>query len=369
VKKIDIGIDTRMIDCTGIGTYTQGLLSGLQHLDLKNLALFGPEISDLEVLRNFQRINFTAPIYSLSEQFQYPQHIKRCKVWHATHYNVPFYKPRGIKLVATVHDLIHWVFRKEYFGRLHNLYAKTMFNAVVKNCDHIIAVSEHTKKDLIRFFNAKPDRVTVISEAVSDQFKILDADSTLLKKKLHPLALPEDFFIFVGSLKPHKNLDWLLSIFEQLHEQKKMTTPLIIVGRADAKYPSTLHKINALEKKGVVKHYSDISNKDLVILYNLATALIHPSQYEGFGLTILEAMACGTPVICCPNASIPEVAGEAAWMVDSGSEHGMMQAILSLNNDLNLRAKLRKKGLERVKFFSWDKTALETQKIYELLLN
>ena len=367
MKEPLIGIDSRMIQNTGIGTYLRNLLTAAAGLKHDGIRLFGEAGQSKNLPYPVQ--NFQAPIYSLKEQWLYPGHLKTCDLWHAPHYNIPLFKPSKTKLVVTIHDLIHWVFKDEYFSTAQNVYAYVLLSAAVQKSDHIITVSQHTKNDLIHFLNADENKISVIYEAVEDHFQIIQ-DQAILQQARQTYKLPEKYFLHIGSLKPHKNIQWLIRQFRAWHAEGKVKTPLVLVGKKDKSYRSEYKELQELVSDSVIIHVPNVTEiTDLVKIYNGATALIHPSLYEGFGLTLLEAMACGTPVITCPNASIPEVVSENACLVDSGSKNDMMQAVQSLETNPHQRETWRSKGLEQVKKFSWQKTAAQTLQVYETILH
>lgn len=360
-----IGIDSRMVRSTGIGTYLRNILEQMQtHRALiDKVTLFGSP--EYEKDFRFKTSAFVPPIYSISEQLKYGKQLRKCQLWHAPHYNIPFFKPKNTKLVVTIHDLIHWVFKNEYFSKAQNIYAYVMLNAAVHKSDHIITVSEHTKKDLIAYFNAPEEKITVIYEGVESHFKpVVDYRNTLKK-----YGLPDKYFLHVGSLKPHKNLHTLIKRFRKWHRKQLIQTPLVLVGKKDSSYKAQYRELSELKSDSTIIHVNNVEAiQELVDIYNGANALIHPSLYEGFGLTLLEAMACGTPVITSPNASIPEVVGENAYLVDSDTENDMMHAVQELETNDEIRSEWSQKGLAHVKNFSWKKAASETLAVYSKVL-
>jgi glycosyltransferase involved in cell wall biosynthesis len=185
-----IGLDVRMLENSGIGTYLRGLLSGFQKLGLdKGIALFGGGLAP-----------FTAPIYSIQEQFQYPSRLKQCRLWHAPHYNVPLLKGKT-KVVVTIHDIIHWIFRKQFLSPLQTAYAGFMLGRAVRSADHIIAVSHHTKKDLVEHFHAPEEKVTVIHQGVDETFRKLpprELEAAFEKVRIK-YGIPEKYFFMSGS--------------------------------------------------------------------------------------------------------------------------------------------------------------------------
>jgi len=362
VPRHRVGLDVRMLQHSGIGTYLRGLLAGFETLSLKKeLALFGPD----EKGRAF----FSAPIYSVREQLQYPARVRQCLLWHAPHYNVPLWKGKT-KLVVTIHDIIHWIFREQFLTPLQTAYAGFMLRRAIVSADHIIAVSHHTKNDLIEHFRAPEEKITVIHEGVGENHKELPPSElkSAFEKIRTKYGLPEDFFLYVGLMKPHKNVLMLMKIFRKLKEEGKVRSSLVLIGRKDKKYPRGYEELSALSSTKDIIHLSTIDPDELKVFYNQALALIHPSLYEGFGLTLLEAMRSGTPVLTTHASSIPEVVGDAALRVNATDEAAMRDAIIRLDQDGSLRASLREKGLARAETFSWNETAAKTAVIYKKVL-
>lgn len=364
-----IGLDIRMIRHTGIGTYISGLLSGFQKnvwSGLTRLRLYGdpallPEGPGLDAVR------FRSPIYSLREQGEYPSHLRNCVLWHSPHYNIPLLRGRT-KLVVTIHDLIHWVFRREYFSRLQAAYAGWMLRSAVCGAAHIITVSEHTKADLIKYFNARPERITVIHEGVDPDFRPPDPESESAVTIARKYRVPADYFLYVGSLKPHKNVKLLIETYRRLKREKRVEAGLVIIGKKDRRYPPGFETVAALDSGGGITYLPFVDRADLPAIYGRALALVHPSLYEGFGLTLLEAMACGTPVITSRAASLPEVAGQAAVLFDPRSAAELEAAMVRIAGDAKLRESLREKGKTNVRRFSWEDAANQTARIYENVL-
>ncbi|MBP9865186.1 MAG: glycosyltransferase family 4 protein [Candidatus Omnitrophica bacterium] len=363
-----IGVDARMIRHTGIGTYLRGILGEWKDLPRHEMPLlFGnPELCRQAAV-GYECSRFNPPIYSIQEQLFYTPALKRCQLWHAPHYNIPLRVPAETRLVVTIHDLIHWIFRKEFFSPLQAGYASFMLTRAVQSASHVITVSENTKQDLVRYFGADPRQVTVTYEAVSPMFRPLQ-DSQAVSAAKQRLGVSGKYFLYVGSLKPHKNVLSLLRAFRKLRAEHKLEAGLVLAGRKDKKYPRGYEELAELQDGEGVFHRTGISDEDLVALYNGALALVHPSLYEGFGLTLLEAMACGTPVAALRVASIPEVTGEAAYLLDPEDPKAFMHALLRLEQDTGYREALAQKGLQRAKQFSWKKTAEQTWAVYQKVI-
>ena len=360
-----VGLDIRMLQNSGIGTYLRGLLWGMEALGVnKDLALFGPKPAGTH-----PGDVFSAPIYSIREQLQYPARVRQCRLWHAPHYNVPLWKGKA-KLVVTIHDIIHWIFRKQFLSPLQTAYAGFMLRKAVMFADQIIAVSHHTQKDLIEYFHAPEHKITVIHQGVDIACRELAPGelAPAFEKVRLKYKIPQDFFLYVGLIKPHKNVLMLTRLFRRLKEERKVRASLVLIGRKDKAYPFGYEALASLSSTNDIIYLPSIEPQELKIFYNQALALVHPSLYEGFGLTLLEAMGSGTPVLTTNSSSIPEVVDDAALRVDATDEIEMRNALIRLDQDALLRESLRVKGLERVKYFSWKETARKTAVVYEKAL-
>lgn len=361
-----VGIDIRMIKNTGIGTYLRGLLSGLSDIGClsgRNFSLFGPESP--EIYRELRHYAFGSRIYTVSEQVQYLRHLGRCRVWHAPHYNVPVVRGKT-KLVVTIHDIIHWIYRKGVLNPVQTFYARTMLSRAARYSDHIIAVSARTRDDLVEHFHADPSRITVIHEGVDPAVRrTSDAEIEAVKAKY---GIRGSYFIYVGLLKPHKNVVWLIQRFKGLAESGAIRSKLVVIGRKDKRYPKGYEAYSDISTDQTVVYIPTVSFDDLRALYSGARSLLHPSFYEGFGLTLLEAMACETPVAAFRTGSIPEIAGDAAWLIEPNSEKEFRDAVVGLETQPRLREEWVSKGRERVRQFSWQQTARETVTVYEKVL-
>ena len=270
----------------------------------------------------------------------------------------------GRKLVVTIHDLIYLKGNQYTGSALGRAYVKVLFDRIEKNADAVITVSEYTKNDLLQSFPGLKGRVFVTYEAASPVFKPVNdvAGSAALKKK-HALARP--FVLFVGSLKRHKNVPVLIDAMRVLRE-RGLPHELVLVGRKDLKERALLKKIE--EGGSFVRWLSEVSDEDLAHLYPMAEAFVLPSLWEGFGLPVLEAMACGAPVLSSDRASLPEVVGTAGRLFDPERVDALVELLYNVLNDSDLRQKMRADGFTQAKKFSWDKTAESTLKVYGQVL-
>ncbi|MFN4227336.1 MAG: glycosyltransferase family 4 protein [Candidatus Ratteibacteria bacterium] len=271
------------------------------------------------------------------------------------------------KLVITFHDLVHLIF-PEMFSPFEVETYKFAAKRAIKKADKIIAVSNSTKKDLIKFLDVKPDKVEVIHVGLYDFFQNSYSKSTIDEVKLK-YGIKKRFILSVGTIEPKKNHIRLLNAFVKIKE-KINDYQLIICGKPGWKAEEFYKRLSEIKDK--IKRDIIVTNyiplKDLSILYKYADIFVYPSLYEGFGSPILEAMRCGIPIITSNVSSMPEVAGDAALLINPEDEDDIANAILKLVENRELRENLVKKGFERVKLFTWENTAKQTLKVYKELI-
>jgi len=252
-------------------------------------------------------------------------------------------------------------------SRMAHTYAKMMMFTSTKSATKVISVSQSSKRDIVRYLNIPPDKIEVIYNAVSNIFKPMNGLN--LKDQLRTkFGVSGDYLLYVGNLMPHKNLKRLIYAFYRLRRKLKKDYNLVIVGEGIPHYRELRVLANDLGLKDNVIFLGFIAKKWLPILYNEAKVFVFPSQYEGFGLPPLEAMACGTPVITSNTSSLPEVVSDAGLLIDPYNVEELIEAMERCLTDDNLRAELIEKGLQRVKLFSWERTAQRTLEIYQTIL-
>jgi glycosyltransferase involved in cell wall biosynthesis len=254
--------------------------------------------------------------------------------------------------VMVVHDLIP-LHLPGSFPRQY-LYFRHVVPRILRASRAVVTDSESTKRDVVRFYGIDPTRVSVVPCGYDRaRFHVgIDPSAVMHKHGLGPYVL------FVGNLFPHKNLPVLLEAFQLL--TKRFPHSLVIAGKKDPRYyPSLAARASALREPGRVRFLDYVPAEDLPALYAGAAALVLPSLYEGFGLPVLEAMACGTPVIASRAGSIPEAAGDGALLVEPSDVRALAAAIQTVLDDPGEREGLRRRGFAQVVRFGWERTALE----------
>lgn len=275
---------------------------------------------------------------------------------------------RSGKAVVTIHDLSFVRFPR--FAEKKNLdFLNRWIPFSLEKASKILVVSEFTKKEMLEVYGIDEKKVVVAPNGVSDKFKP-EIDPGRIEQVCRKYRLPGSFMLAVGTLEPRKNVSLLIKALSHLKKQKSEVPPLVLVGPPG--WNKEYERLKALvEEKGLtesVKFLFYVERGDMRALYSAARLLVFPSVYEGFGLPVLEAMACATPVIASNAASLPEVSGEAALQVPPDDPQAWSEAVDALWDDAERQKEMAAAGLEQVKKFTWKRTAQKTLEAYEQAL-
>jgi glycosyltransferase involved in cell wall biosynthesis len=342
-----------MINHSGIGTFIKNMIPGLiQNYDLSLLG--NPEVLNaFSWSRESRIIEVTSSIYSLKEQLELPAKIPHCDLFISPHYNIPILKIKALKRAVIIHDVNHLVFTDQH-AVYKKAYAQYMINAAIRKSNKIITDSEFSKNEINKYANTQGKDLRVVYCGLNiDEYKYhLHSQSIDKIKKNYNIT--KDYFLYVGSIKPHKNLKAAVKAFNLWLSKFKGNKSLVIVGVKHedlVKDPEVYNLIDNLHT--VVTGY--IKDNDLPLIYSNATCLIFPSFYEGFGLPPLEAMICGCPVLASNSASIPEACGDAAIYFDPFNFEELTDKMKLISENANLRAELVNKGHKNILKFSDEK--------------
>jgi glycosyltransferase involved in cell wall biosynthesis len=284
------------------------------------------------------------------------------ELYHATEHLLMHL--RGIPTVLTVHDLI---FRRypAHHKPLNRWYLNLTMPLYCHRATHIIAVSEQTKRDVMEAYGVASDKITVIYEAASPNFKPQPPEMIAAARSRYDL--PARYILSVGTIEPRKNLGRVLSAFETLHAEG-LVDAFVIVGKKGWLYDDFFAQLDGSSAKHAVVFPGWVSDEDLPAVYAGAAAVAFPSEFEGFGLPALEGMACGAPVVCSSTSSLPEIAGDAALLVDPADTGAITAALRRILCEPELAAELRRRGFAQAARFSWQRAAAETVHVYEQLI-
>lgn len=363
-----IGIDARMYSSrfTGIGRYAYELIAHLSQLDTENeyvVFLNGPEFGAfVPPGPNFRAVRVDARHYSLAEQTSLLSALRKedLDLVHFTHFNAPYFYRRPF--VVTIHDLTLSFFPgRKMASPLHRFAYHRVISHAIRDSQSIIAVSEYTKGDILKLYDVPDPKVTVTHEGIGNEFSPADPTDVVLSNGLE--LKNGHYLLYTGVWREHKNLKRLLSAFLSLAKDT-LDIDLVITGRHDPLYGEILSMPAAAGLADRVHFVGHVSESELIALYRNARAFVFPSLYEGFGLPPLEAMSCGTPVVCSDSSSLPEVCGDAALYFDPLSQQDIRDKLSMIIRDDVLYAELRRKGLENVERFSWKTMAERTLETY-----
>lgn len=378
-----IGIDVRLMshEMTGIGKHIEAVLESLLKIDETNeYFLYGKgdeKINNILQYKNvfYKEISkklYRSFLYKLQnmiwEQLRLPKAIRqdRIEIFYSPWFNVPLYTLfSSVKTLITIHDVSTLVF-PQYFSLIFRLYYNTLIRIAAKKSTVILTVSNNSKKDIIKLLNVANDKIRVVYNISSSNFKVYELEikhDKIFKK----YSIRRPYIFNTGGISERKNTRRLLIAFAQLIK-KGFHGDLVLTGKGE--FPEAFHKIaEELKITSQLKYIGYVSDEDIVILYNGALATVYPSLYEGFGFPVIESMACGTPVVCSNTSSLPEIAGEAAILFDPYDVNQMAECIYHIIINSDLRFRLRSKGLERAKLFMTDNMGQKVLSVFDSLNN
>ena len=368
-----IGIDARLLEreMTGIGRILREILNRIPALD-KNNEYFLFSFGNLE---NYKKKGFKVvstgrnkliplKIYSpIWLNFILPRYIKKNNI-------DLFFFPAALvpkvnlkcKTVILLGDVFHKV-NKRYHPFLYRKYLDLFLNSSIKKSDLIITISNHSKKDIINLYNPPEEKIKVIYLAADENFTprslTLDQRERLIKK----YNLPSNFILYIGIIDFRKNINAIIKTADILVNREKKDVYFVLIGRPALDYKNIIKKSQKIKAGHII--FLDVESKDIPFIYNLANVFFFPSFYEGFGLPPLEAMQSGTPVVASNASSLPEVIGEGGGLMREPDDYqGFANDILKLSEDKNFYQKIKEKGVEQAKKFSWLKTTEEIIEVF-----
>ncbi len=369
-----IGIDAHAIGARqgGNETYIRNLIKSLAEIDGDNLytIYLANAAAAAEWRGDFtnRHRNFSVrllppptplvrvPVYLTYELFRRP-----VDVLHVQYTAPPFCR---IPLVVTIHDL---AFERmpETFTRRGSFQLKLTVRRTAKKAARIATVSEYSRQDLLELYRIPPEKVVVTYNGVESGFTPQPSRPDEAAEVRRRFGVSRDFLLAVGSLQPRKNLVRLIRAYARLRsEREDFSLQLVIVGRKLWLANEIFDEVKRHRWAGDVILTGYVADEDLPALYRAARAFVYPSLFEGFGLPPLEAMACGTPVVTSDVSSLPEVAGDAALLIDPNDEQALANALVEITRDERLRAELREKGIAQAKKFAWRDVAEKTLTLY-----
>jgi glycosyltransferase involved in cell wall biosynthesis len=378
-----IGINALFLQkpATGSGQHLFHLLEGLDAYDRENTyvllsprfrraySVSWPHLSDR--FRNVEVVSALARLGENVEKAWWEQVglLKSGKAERVDLLHCPYFASPLISLfptVVTIHDVIPLILKEYSWRKLTTAY-NSLVSSAAKRAQAIIAVSQCSKRDIERTLDISSDRIYVIGNAVDGSFRPIK-DTWLLSAVRERYNVGDRYVLYFGGFDLRKNVPRMIHAYAQLPLAQRQKYQLVVAGRlhhlGHPLYPDPRPLVRELALDGQVIFTGQIREQDKAPLYSGATAFVFPSLYEGFGMPVLEAMACGTPVLTSNSSALPEVVGEAGLLVDPYSEKGIAAALGRLLDDESFRRELGERALARSSFFTWQQVAEQTVEVY-----
>lgn len=357
-----VAIDTRAKPTTGIGRYTKKLLDELpilapddQFIGVTNNQSFTRRSVKEKYLSQLKKLYW--------EQQELPHLLKQMNIdllHNPMNFGIPL--KRTCPSVVTIHDVIPLTYQKDYLhSPIEKTYYRMVMNVVKNHAVKIITDSNYSRNEIVKHLGIASSRIEVIELGVGEEFKIIKEEEVLAKIK-DQFKLKRPFLLTIGGSEPRKNIRALLNVYNNMSAIFEFD--LVVIGGVWR----DLDIKKEYQGNASVKFVGSVTQEELVSFYNLASAFIFPSYSEGFGLPILEAMACGTPVIAANASSIPEIIGDSAITFDPFNQQSMYQAILEVMGDPSLQSELISRGIEHIQHFKWTNTIKHTLHVYKEIL-
>lgn len=365
-----IGIEGRTLQGRryGVARFTKNLLKWFVRIEPENeyiVYLSEPvELEGLDAENLSLQVIGSDKIPLAWRHLRLPVRMKRDKV--DIHFSPSYFVPliKVCPYVVVVHD-ISFKAHPEWFAKDLRMKFDDLFWPRVREAEKIITVSEYSKAEIIRLLGANPAKISVIHEAADEIFKPVE-DGSRLESVQKKYGISKPFILTAGSIHTRRNLERLIEAVA-LASRKLGFTPWLLILGTPAPFSPPVDIWGTARRLGIhqhIRHEEYVPEEDLLLLYNASSLFAYPSLYEGFGLPVIEAMACGCPVACSNATSLPEVAGDAAIYFDPLNVETMAEAIFKILGDDTLRESLREKGLKRAGNFSWQRAARETLKVF-----
>ncbi|MCA9892974.1 MAG: glycosyltransferase family 4 protein [Anaerolineae bacterium] len=365
---IRIGIDARLLAYRdgGISTYIRELALALDDVARdEDITLFQHRKAQTGIGSHFSEKRLWTPPHHRLERLALSAELApfRLDVLHSPDFIPPY---RGAKRhVITVHDLtfLHY---PQYLTADARCYYNDQIALACKQADLILAVSDCTKQDLIEMLNVPMSKIRIQPHGVHSRYRVIEGAE--LEDMRKTLKLPAEFILHVGTYEPRKNILGLAKAYKRLLADLPDAPPIVLVGRPGWLFDKTLAEIDTLGLKDRIVWRSDVTDNQLPYVYNLAAFVTAPSFYEGFGLPLLEAMACGTVPIASNRSSFPEVMGDVGLLFDPEDINAIAEALKKALTDSLWRTEMQAKALERAKLYTWQKSAEIALDAYQSVL-
>lgn len=367
-----IGIDLHMVNdfMQGSRTYTYNLTRSLIELDSENdYFLYFTEIpkfhADFFAKPNvhIRRIVPKNRLVRLPISFPVKLAFDKIDLFHCQYMAPPV---MTTPYVVTLHDILHES-HPEHFPTLLRFFMSMCYPFCARRATHVFTVSEYSKSEIIERYRIPEEKISVTYDGVSEEFHKID-DREMIRRGCLKYGISSDYLLFVGRLEPRKNIAGLIRAYHMLRQSNAIRQKLVIAGMKDFMYEPLFATVKRLGLEEDVIFTGRVEQEDLPLVYNGADLFVYPSFAEGFGLPPLEAMACGVPVIASNTTSLPEVVGNAGILVNPYDLKALSEAMRGVLTNPQLSSQLERRGQDRVKKFTWQKTSQVVMSVYQKLV-
>jgi alpha-1,3-rhamnosyl/mannosyltransferase len=364
-----VGIDARKLTDYGIGAYVRNLLEAIARNPQSERYRFRVYVRPADrasvppLPERFEIVEEDSPGYSISELTRFAWRLwrDRLDLFHATHYVIP--PLARARAVVTIHDIIHVLYPQFLPNRAALIYARVMIGRALRRADRIITVSNNSKRDLVDYFGISPARIEVIYNGVAARFRATIPPEEI-ERVAAKYALPRPYLLFLGGEKPHKNVRNVLRAFAEARRDRPLPHTLVLAGPMPTNRSRVEALIAALDLGAHVVRPGVVPEEDLPGLFAGSDAFLYPTLYEGFGLPVAEAMACGVPVLTSSTSALQEIAGGYAYLVDPMDVDAIARGIVDLATEPKRREEYAELGRRRAADFSWEHAAAQTLEVY-----
>lgn len=364
--KYKVIIDGRIItpELTGIGRYTYEIIKNCSELGIDFIVLVNKkDILEkmFENIKDIQMVEMKSKFLSITEQFELPLILNRYAdknvIFHSPSFaSSPFIK---IPMIMTIHDLNHIRF-PQFYSRVHKYYYEYIVKKSAIKSKKILTVSKFSKEEIVSWLKCNDEKIDVTYNGVDNKYNVINDKEYLNNIKLK-YKLPNNFILYIGNQKLHKNIETLIKAIKNVSPDYY----LVINGKENERLMKVAKSFGVSDR---ILFIGFVDEDDLPSIYNLATVFVYPSMYEGFGLPILEAMACGCPVLAANTSSLIEVCNNDDILFECMDYKNLSDKINELILNSNKRNKNILNGIEQSKLFSWENTAKQTVDIYNSVI-
>ena len=380
MKRVCFDVQPLIGSRSGIGWYTYNIINNMDHENIRVEGMCFDFLGKNHVERKFKDVKtdnlyinkfIPSKVYKLLTGYlpiNYDWFFPKGNIYHFFNFVSPAIS-RNKKVIITIHDMVYKVMPETVNAKTLYLLNRDLERSI-QRADAIITVSEHSKSDLMKYHQVEANKISIVNPGIDYSFfeRGQNIDEEMKKRMCEKYGLPRKYILYLGTLEPRKNIGCIIDAYELLPEKTKSEYKLVIAGRVGWKANAILEKIKNTPSADNLIRVGYVDEEDKPYIYGMSSVFVFPSLYEGFGMPVVEAMACGTAVVTANNSSLPEAGGEAALYSDARDAKGIAENLLHVLLDKTVRDERVAKGIQHAQKFSWKTSAERTMSVYQNLL-